>query len=110
MRNQGEKKVKTLRLPIAASDLLEDAARIKKTSESEIAAHAIAEYCRNHGITSTRYTMRATKTCYVVLRQQGDNVDIVDQQVRNGVSLDIIKESYESKFHAPVDLIIDAGA
>lgn len=109
MRTPGDKKATTVRLTPDTKALLENAARLKKSSESAIAEQAIIEFCRNHGITHTRYMMRASNTCYVLVRQQGDQFEVLDQQIRNGVPIQAIRETYEGRFNSPVDLVIDNG-
>ena len=110
MRTSQDKRATTIRLTADTKALLVNAARIRTTSESVIVEHAIQEFCHNHGITNTRYTMTANNSCYTLIKQDGDHVDVVDMQIRNGVALEQIRQNYASKYNSPVDLVVDEGA
>ncbi len=106
-----EKVAKCLRLPVSVIEYLHAYSKQTGMTLSDIVEESIREYCKTNGIRpSPKYLLKATKDSYVLLKQDGSNSDIVDQQVRNGVSLETIKENYESKFDSPVDLVVDEGA
>lgn len=109
MRTSGDKKATTLRLTAAVKAQLENVARMQSTSESHVTEVALTEYFKNHGYT-TRYVMKASKERYSLIKINGDNIDVLDLQVRNGVSMEAIREAYRSQYQAPVDLVIDEGA
>lgn len=109
MRTPAEKKAKTLRFSAEGISVLENMARVKQQSESQVAETAIIEYAKSHGF-YTRYTMTANKLCYALLKQDGQRTTVVDQQIRNGVPLEDIRQTYAARFNAPVELVLEDGA
>ncbi len=106
MRTSGDKKATTIRLAPDTKSRLENVARLTKKSESLLVEEALGEYFKNHGY-NARYTMGANASCYVLFKQEGDHVFVLDQQIRNGVSLETIRDRYAAKYNAPVDLLIE---
>lgn len=110
MRTPGDKKATTLRLAPGTKRLLELAARIKRTSESAITDLAIQEWCRTNNIADTSYHLGANDNCFVVIKKEGDVFTVLDQQIRNGKSIEAIRAFYESKYQSPVDLLLEEGS
>lgn len=109
MRTPADKKAKTLRFSAEGISVLENMASMQQQSESYMAEQAIIEYAKNHGL-YTRYTMTANKVCYALLRSDGNKTTVVDQQIRNGVPLEEVRQIYISRFKSPVELVLDEGA
>lgn len=106
MRTPGDKKATTIRLAPEVKSRLENVARLTRNSESMVVELALNEYFKNHGYT-TQYTMAANDSCYAVFKKDGDIVTVLDQQVRNGIPLEEIRQTYSARFDSPVDLVID---
>lgn len=106
MRTPGDKKATTIRLAPEIKSRLENVARLTRSSESSIVETALAEYFKNHGY-NTRYIMGANGNCYVLFKQEGETVTVLDQQVRNGVSLLTIRDNYAARFNSPVELVLE---
>lgn len=109
MRTPGDKKATTLRLSPEVKSKLENVARLTRNSESLIAETALTEYFKNHGY-QTQYTMTANKVCYALTRRDGEKVEFLDMQIRNGVPLEEVRRTYAARFDSPVELIVDEGA
>lgn len=110
MQTSPEKKAKTIRLSLGVSKQLENVARVTNKSESSITEFALTEYFENHGY-NTRYVMQANTNCYVLLKYCGDTFSIIDMQIRNGVPLEKVRESYGARFNSPVELLlVEEGA
>lgn len=106
MRVAADKRASTIRFSAEAKSTLSNIARITQRSESQVAEDALLEYAKNHGF-NTRYVMTSGPTCYVLIKQEGDHFFVVDQQVRNGVPLDKIRENYAAKYNSPVELFVE---
>ena len=107
MRTPGDKKATTLRLAPGTKQMLETAARIKRSSESAIADLAIQEWCKERGIGSTRYMLGIGPTCYVLFKAEGDTVTVLEQDLRNGASVEDLRGNYQAKYQAPIDLLVE---
>lgn len=108
MRSSGDKRVTTVRLSPETKALLENASRIRKTSESSLIEDAIQDFCKKHGL-NTRYVMHASVDCYALVKHAGDTAVIIEQHALNGTSIDDVRHSYEAKFNSPVELLLDKG-
>jgi group I intron endonuclease len=104
-----EKKIPTcVRLEPAILTKLKDFSKDHKTSMTDVIEEALQGYFKSHGF-NTSYTMRATKSAYVIIRQQDDTVEVLDQQPRNGVPLEEIRQNYAARLNSPIKLVIDEG-
>lgn len=106
MRSPADKKATTIRLGAVTKTKLENVARITQKSESAIVEQALDEFFKTHGY-NTRYVMGASATCYVLFRQDGENITLLDQQVRNGVPLEAVRDAYAARFNSPVELLVE---
>ncbi len=106
MRNSTNKTAGTIRFSPDVKTKLVNVARIKNQSESTVVEQALNEYFEKHGFNS-RYIMGANAQCYVLFRQDGDHVTILDQQIRNGVPIESIRESYQAKYQASIELLLE---
>lgn len=108
MRTQGDKKATTIRLAPDIKTRLENVARVSRKSESSIVEQALTEYFKNHGY-NTRYVMGVNDSCFVLIKQEGEHFTVLDQQVRNGVPIETIRERYRARLDSPVELLIEEG-
>lgn len=106
MRTPGDKKAKTIRLGPDSASRLENVSRLTKKSESSIVEDALCEYFKNHGY-NTRYVMGANSNCYVLIKQQGEQFFVLDQQIRNGIPIEIVRDKYAAKYNSPVELLLE---
>ena len=109
MRTRVNKETTTIRLLPEVMDLLKRMSQVSRESASQITEKALVEYAKNHGYSLTRYVMTANYSCYVLLRHQGEKVEVLDQQIRNGIPLTEIQATYSRRFDAPIELILDEG-
>lgn len=109
MRKSRDKKAGTIRFEPATKATLEFVSGLVSKSESAIVDDALIDWFKKHGFDAPNYTMKASNTVYSLLRQYGSQAEVIDQQIRNGVPLEEIRQNYSVKYKSPVALVIDAG-
>lgn len=87
--------------------LVDKASYIKNRTKTQIVEEAILDYAIKHGI-SQRYQLNVKSGMLVLLKMEGDSVDIVEVEALNGVAPEVIAQRYASRFCQDVPLVIDA--
>lgn len=99
------KKIPTcIRLESSTLSKLKEFAKAHEMSMTDIIESALSEYFKNHGFI-TRYILTASATAYVLVKQEGEHVTVLDQQVRNGIPIQTIRDTYAARYMSPVELL-----
>ena len=106
MSAAGDKRTTTVRLSEATLTQLQKAAYILKRSQSQVVEDALGEYFKAHGL-QERYVVSVDGEYSVLIRVEGEQLEVVEVKQRNGVTPNALAERYAAQLHAPVTLVIE---
>jgi hypothetical protein len=86
--------------------LVDKASYLLHRTKAQVIDEAVRDYATKHGI-AERYQLNIKNGMLVLLKLEGDAVDIVEMEALNGVAPEVIAQRYSSRFHQDVPLVID---
>lgn len=86
--------------------LVDKAAYLLHRTKVQVIEESVKDYAIKNGI-SERYQLNIKNGMLVLLKLEGDAVDIVEMEALNGVAPEVIAQRYSSRFHQEVPLVMD---
>lgn len=102
---EGQKQL-NVRISDYTMSLVDKASYLLHRTKVQVVEEAVRDYAQKHGI-AERYQLVIKNGMLVLLRMEGEAVNIVEMEALNGVPPEVIAQRYSSRFHQDVPLVMD---